>query len=613
MAVNLGTAYIRIAPRMDGVSNSIKSALIGGATSSNSGIGSVLSGAVGQVAIGTALGGALLSGVQAIAGKIKDTVADIVSAATEQMDSVIRTKVALKQMGYEDGQVAKSLAMLRKNANSTAADFGDLADGFLTLTSSWKEIGLTADATKALSDAILAMGGTPEMVANAITQIGQVDLDGPLDGETWRSLRNSGLIPVLGTIAEMNGMSLAQYKEELGAKGELTTRHFIEALIDLDKNGNKTQGSLEKIAKSNAAATWSGSWEAAKETVVSSLSDTMEKMWSASGLGQKILDIGDKIAGAIPGIVEDIKNKVTTFLKETRLDELLPKIGKFLGGLVNLLWQLIRVIIAVGTVIWDNIVKPVYDFLMPIVEWIFGSVGEVLNFIAEAFANALDNAGEKIAQFTEGVKEFFANIGRFAFSVYEGIKNTFAGIGKWFAGVFQGAVNAIKGVFEPIGNFFHGVFETISHAFDGVVEVGKDIVRGLWNGIKDMGKWIAEKIKGFGDSVLQGLKDFFGIKSPSKVMAEQGRYIAMGLGEGIADNVKYATDAIDEVSEAMLKDTVSINPSMQMAIARTPSMAGSGQNAPAQVVQNNTFNQVADDLDVKEASRQLGWQVATAI
>ena len=35
--------------------------------------------------------------------------------------------------------------------------------------------------------------------------------------------------------------------------------------------------------------------------------------------------------------------------------------------------------------------------------------------------------------------------------------------------------------------------------------------------------------------------------------------------------------------------------------------------APAQVIQNNTFNQVANDLDVKEASRKLGWEVATAI
>ena len=50
----------------------------------------------------------------------------------------------LEQMGYSEQDVARNLDMLRKNANLTAADFGDLADGFLTLTSSWKNINLTA-------------------------------------------------------------------------------------------------------------------------------------------------------------------------------------------------------------------------------------------------------------------------------------------------------------------------------------------------------------------------------------------------------------------------------------------------------------------------------------
>ena len=611
MAVNLGTAYIRIAPRLDGVSNSIKSALVGGASSANGGIGSILSGSVGQVAIGSALGGALLSGVQAVAGKITDAIGSIVSGAATQMDSVIRTKVALKQMGYSEQEVAKNLNMLRANANKTAADFGDLSEGFMTLTASWKDINLTADATKALSDAILSMGGTPEMVANAITQIGQVDLDGPLDGETWRSLRNSGLIPVLGTIAEMNGMSLAQYKEELGARGELTTRHFIEALVDLDKQGNKTQNALEDIAIANAAATWSGSWEAAKENVVSSLSKVMEEMWSASGMGQKIIDVADKIGESIPGIVDDIKERIVSFLKITHLDTTLPKVAKFLGGVVNVLWQVLRVVIAVGTAI-SQMLQPIRDLVAPIIEWVFGSLGVVLNALADTIGVALENATTFFNNFVEGFKIGLSMLPEVASNVFNAIVGVFSGIKDWFGAVFAGAVERIKSVFRPIVDFFKGVFEGIKNAFSGVTQVGRDIVEGLWNGIKDMVGWVKSKISQFGDDVLQGLKDFFGIKSPSKVMAEQGKYLAQGLGKGIADNAKYATDAIDDISAQMLKETMSIDPSMQVAMSRTPYMAAQTQSQP-QVVQNNTFNQVADNLDVKEASRLLGWQVATAI
>lgn len=75
--------------------------------------------------------------------------------------------------------------------------------------------------------------------------------------------------------------------------------------------------------------------------------------------------------------------------------------------------------------------------------------------------------------------------------------------------------------------------------------IGGDLVRGLWNGIKDMAGWIGEKIKGFGEGVLDGLKDFFGIHSPSKVMADQiGKNLALGIGEGFSDNIAGVNDTI---------------------------------------------------------------------
>ena len=620
MAVNLGTAYIRIAPRLDGVSNSIKSSLTGGVTSASGGISSLLSGTVGQVAIGTALGGALLKGVTAVAGKIKDTVAEIISAATEQMDAVIRTKVALKQMGYSEQEVANKLEELRKNANKTAADFGDLADGFLSLTASWKDINLTADAVRALSDSILAMGGTPEMVANAITQIGQVDLDGPLDGETWRSLRNSGLIPVLGTIAEMNNMTLAQYKEELGGRGTLPTRHFIEALIELDKQGNETQNSLEKIAISNAAATWSGSWEAAEENVTSSIAKVMEELWSASGLGQKIIDIGDKIGDAIPKVVEEIKNRIKTFLAETGLDKFLPKLMDFLGKVIKLLYNLSMValtpVFTILSALYNNILKPLINIistvLTPVLE-VLGGVFEWLSNVISDFTNS--TLAEFVGGFIEGVKIGCEILGLVLKGLWDAIVAIFQGVGKWFSDTFGGAIQAIKDAFSPIVQWFRDRWNDIKNIFKGVRDLGKSIVEGLWNGINDMVGWIKEKISQFNESVLNAIKEFFGIHSPSKLMAEQGKFLVQGFAKGILDSASFATDAMDRVSEQMLDHTISGQADMSMALGRSPAYSPSSvfDRSQPQVVQNNTFNQVADDLDVKEASRLLGFEVATAI
>ena len=66
---------------------------------------------------------------------------------------------------------------------------------------------------------------------------------------------------------------------------------------------------------------------------------------------------------------------------------------------------------------------------------------------------------------------------------------------------------------------FQSIVNTIKSIPGGMLSIGKDIVKGLWNGISDMTGWVIDKIQGFGESVLGGIKDFFGIHSPSRVYA----------------------------------------------------------------------------------------------
>lgn len=48
-----------------------------------------------------------------------------------------------------------------------------------------------------------------------------------------------------------------------------------------------------------------------------------------------------------------------------------------------------------------------------------------------------------------------------------------------------------------------------------------------------------DKIKGFGKDILNGIKGFFGIASPSKLMENVvGKNIGLGVGVGITDSLK---------------------------------------------------------------------------
>ena len=92
-----------------------------------------------------------------------------------------------------------------------------------------------------------------------------------------------------------------------------------------------------------------------------------------------------------------------------------------------------------------------------------------------------------------------------------------------------------------------------------IIDVGKDLVRGLWNGINDMTSWVISKIQGFGESVLSGIRDFFGINSPSKLFEDEvGKYLAQGIGSGFTDEMR---DVTSEMQDA-IPTSFDVNPNV---------------------------------------------------
>ena len=64
--------------------------------------------------------------------------------------------------------------------------------------------------------------------------------------------------------------------------------------------------------------------------------------------------------------------------------------------------------------------------------------------------------------------------------------------------------------------------------------VGQQLVEGLFNGIANAASWLYEKIKGWAGDVLDWIKGFFGIHSPSKVFADEvGKFIPPGITLGV--------------------------------------------------------------------------------
>ena len=155
------------------------------------------------------------------------------------------------------------------------------------------------------------------------------------------------------------------------------------------------------------------------------------------------------------------------------------------------------------------------------------------------------------------------------------------------------------------GNFSAGIDKYTPLATKSTESLGKNLSLGLIKGLEALAPKVNGIARNLINKVIAAQKEAAKVKSPSRVTMELGKFMTEGLMIGIS--------SLDSQLEQTAKKTTAT-----ASIGLSSSYQGSGTSgtpnvAPAQVIQNNTFNQVANDLDVKEASRKLGWEVATAI
>jgi len=125
--------------------------------------------------------------------------------------------------------------------------------------------------------------------------------------------------------------------------------------------------------------------------------------------------------------------------------------------------------------------------------------------------------------------------------------------GEWISKIWQGIQEKWSTLINNIIRFFKQIPQKISQTLSNIASIGKNLVQGIWNGISNATQWVLDKIKGFGKSILNGIKKIFGIGSPSKETAYFGEMLDQGLANGIADNTRPISNAIDDITTMTTK------------------------------------------------------------
>lgn len=152
-------------------------------------------------------------------------------------------------------------------------------------------------------------------------------------------------------------------------------------------------------------------------------------------------------------------------------------------------------------------------------------------------------AAELIAAFLNGIADKIGDIVNAAFnliiSFIEGLATAIDQNGPKLR-------EALKKIVTAIVNFFKGVGSDW-------IQIGKDLVKGIWNGILELKDWLVGKVRGWVGGLVDDAKDALGISSPSKVMAEIGKYMVEGVAVGIDDNGDKAVKSTVALAESTVE------------------------------------------------------------
>ena len=224
----------------------------------------------------------------------------------------------------------------------------------------------------------------------------------------------------------------------------------------------------------------------------------------------------------------------------------------------------------------------------------------VLNLGLEA---AIEMVGNFVAYLKEHGPEILENIKSTLKNAVESVKQKAK---DFAAGAIELMTSFIDGVKAKKDEIIDSVKTTINTAWAALKQkvtdwynIGKDLLQGLIDGIVEKGTNLKDKVTSTVDSAVQAVKDLLGIKSPSKIFAEIGKFSMLGLIKGFDDNEK----AVDKKAEEVAKSAYE---RFKKAIENAANLAQS------QVNTTPTITPIVDLSNVKKSAQSINGMLSAS-
>lgn len=334
---------------------------------------------------------------------------------------------------------------------------------------------------------------------------------------------------------------------------------------------------------------------------------------------QMITTIVQTLIDNIPLLIEAALQLVTGLAKGVidAIPVLVAAIPTLITSLINAILEAIPQIIQAGIDLLTALVTALPEIIAAIVEAIPQIIDGIITALTENIPLIIQAGIDLLVALIQALPEIIVTIVQAIPQIISSIVNALignidqiimAGV-QLFVALIQNLPTIIVEIVKAVPQIVSGIVQAFASLGGEMINAGANLLHGLWEGISGAASWLWEKVSGWASSLVSGIKDFFGIHSPSTVFAEIGGNMADGVGVGFTDSMGgvegdmtaamggagalTAAEAVNAVNNGIIANIEGLSGAVNAIVERVIT----GLTAQAQ-----RFNQAGQDFDKNIAS-----------
>ena len=305
------------------------------------------------------------------------------------------------------------------------------------------------------------------------------------------------------------------------------------------------------------------------EQIMNSLAENLPTI--ISGITQMLLQVIQVIISNAPQFLQAYLNLLLSFTQAVlqALPQIIAALPTLINGIIDFLKQAIPMVmdgfIQLMTSLCEalpEIIAAITEVLPQLIDGIISGIIALIPLIIDCgiqlFIALIQNIGAIISGIAKALPDLITGI---VDAILEHLPEIIECGVQLFIALIENLPTIIVELVKAVPQIIQALLEAFGEGVSKFGEMGVNLVKGLWNGFKSkLDEFFTNAKQWFSNGVAK-IKKSLGINSPSTVFADIGKYLVLGLDEGITDNISSASKAMEQMSNAV---EAAFNPNLEI-------------------------------------------------